>query len=56
VKRISGLIYEETRDVLMIFLENMIRDVVTYTKHARRKTVINKLFYALKRHGRTLWV
>jgi histone H4 len=31
VKRISGLIYEETRGVLKIFLENVIRDAVTYT-------------------------
>jgi histone H4 len=39
VKRISGLIYEETRGVLKVFLENVIRDSVTYTEHARRKTV-----------------
>ncbi|KAE8802171.1 ATP-dependent 6-phosphofructokinase 7-like [Hordeum vulgare] len=39
LKRISGLIYEETRGVLKIFLENVIRDAVTYTEHARRKTV-----------------
>ncbi|PNH02976.1 Histone H2B.3 [Tetrabaena socialis] len=39
VKRISGLIYEETRTVLKTFLENVIRDSVTYTEHARRKTV-----------------
>lgn len=32
VKRISGLIYEETRGVLKIFLENVIRDSVTYTE------------------------
>ena len=38
VKRISGLIYEETRGVLKVFLENVIRDSVTYTEHARRKT------------------
>ena len=38
VKRISGLIYEETRGVLKVFLENVIRDAVTYTEHARRKT------------------
>ena len=38
VKRISGLIYEETRSVLKVFLENVIRDAVTYTEHARRKT------------------
>ena len=39
VKRISGLIYEETRGVLKVFLENVIRDAVTYTDHAKRKTV-----------------
>ncbi|XP_050141358.1 uncharacterized protein LOC126617353 [Malus sylvestris] len=39
VKRISGLIYEETRGVLKIFLENVIIGVVTYTEHASRKTV-----------------
>ena len=27
VKRISGLIYEETRGVLKVFLENVIRDI-----------------------------
>ena len=39
VKRISGLIYEETRGVLKVFLENVIWDAVTYTEHAKRKTV-----------------
>merc|ERR1712232_1371677 len=39
VKRISSYIYEETRSVLRGFLENVIRDSVTYTEHARRKTV-----------------
>ncbi|KAI9165892.1 hypothetical protein LWI28_022463 [Acer negundo] len=33
VKRISGLIYEETHGVLKIFLENMIRDAVAYDLH-----------------------
>ncbi|KAL9668573.1 hypothetical protein QQ045_006109 [Rhodiola kirilowii] len=51
MKRISGLIYEETRGVLKIFLEN-----VTYTEHARRKTVTAMdVVYALKRQGRTLY-
>ena len=31
VKRISGLIYEETRGVLKVFLDNTIGDAVTYT-------------------------
>eukprot|EP00429_Kryptoperidinium_foliaceum_P068534 CAMPEP_0176058844 /NCGR_PEP_ID=MMETSP0120_2-20121206/29323_1 /TAXON_ID=160619 /ORGANISM="Kryptoperidinium foliaceum, Strain CCMP 1326" /LENGTH=142 /DNA_ID=CAMNT_0017392379 /DNA_START=65 /DNA_END=491 /DNA_ORIENTATION=+ len=52
VKRISGLIYEETRGVLKIFLENVLRDAVTYTEHARRKTVTAlDIVYALKRQG-----
>ncbi|POW01879.1 hypothetical protein PSHT_12346 [Puccinia striiformis] len=70
VKRISGLIYEETRGVLkvfnslgqqlceffQIFLENVIRDSVTYTEHAKRKTVTSlDVVYALKRQGRTLY-
>ena len=110
VKRISGLIYEETRGVLkvglpvlravgvpaslacmpfrltlaqhfiktaitqcnhlhnnswtnswqpptmQVFLENVIRDAVTYTEHARRKTVTAfDVVYALKRQGRTLY-
>jgi histone H4 len=56
VKRISGLIYEETRGVLKVFLEQVIRDSVTYTEHARRKTVTAMdVVYALKRQGRTLY-
>jgi len=90
VKRISGLIYEETRGVLKIcefiitshplfdtsghspplssysakehrlllhsVLENVIRDSVTYTEHAKRKTVTSlDVVYALKRQGRTLY-
>ena len=39
VKRISSLIYEETRTVLKQFLEGVVRDAVTYTEHAKRKTV-----------------
>ncbi|KAK2144525.1 hypothetical protein NP493_4193g00000 [Ridgeia piscesae] len=50
VKRISGLIYEETRGVLKVFLENVIRDAVTFTEHAKRKTVTAMdVVYALKR-------
>ena len=56
VKRISGLIYEETRGVLKVFLENVIRDAVTYTEHAKEKTVTAMdVVYALKRQGRTLY-
>ncbi len=56
VKRISGTIYDETRTVLRTFLENVVRDAVTYTEHARRKTVTAMdVVYALKRQGRTLY-
>ena len=56
VKRISILIYEETRGVLKIFLENVLRDAVTYAEHARRKTISPMdVVYALKRQGRTLY-
>lgn len=56
VKRISGLVYEETRQVLKSFLEAVIRDTVTYTAHAKRKTVTAlDVVYALKRQGRTLY-
>jgi len=56
VKRISGLMYEETRGVLKNFLENVVKDSVTYTEHARRKTVTAlDVVYALKRQGKTLY-
>ena len=56
VKRISGLIYEETRGVLFCYLENVIREAVTYMEHARRKTVTAlDVVHALKRRGRTLY-
>ena len=56
VKRMSGIIYEETRGILKLYLENVIRDVVTYTEHAKRKTVTAlDVVYALKRRGQTLY-
>jgi histone H4 len=56
VKQVSGLVYKETRNVLKTFLENVIRDTVTYTAHARRKTVTsNDVVYALKGQGITLY-
>jgi histone H4 len=56
VKRISGLVYEETRGVLKWFLENVMRDVICYTEHAHRMQVtVMDVVYALKRQGRTLY-
>jgi len=56
VKRLSALIYDETRNVLRSFLENVVRDAVTYSEHARRRTVTAMdVVYALKRQGRALY-
>merc|ERR1712124_112904 len=56
VKRISGLIYEEARGVLKKFLEQTVKDAVTYTEHSKRKTVTAlDVVYALKRNGKTIY-
>ena len=56
VKRISALVYDEVRMVMQAFLQNIIRDLVTYTEHSRRKTVTAlDVVFALKRQGRTLY-
>ncbi|KAF1741560.1 hypothetical protein MXB_403 [Myxobolus squamalis] len=56
VKRISSLIYEETRGVLKSFLMGVIYAAVCYTEHSKRKTVaVMDVLYALKRHGKTLY-
>ena len=48
--------YCQVRAVLRVFLENVMRDAVTYTEHAKRKTVqATDVVYALKRQGRTLY-
>ena len=56
VKRISGVIYEETRCILREFLQNQIMSAATYAEHARRKTITAMdVVYALKRNGRRLY-
>lgn len=56
VKRTSGKVYEELRDNLKIHLKNVVRDAVTFTEYARRKTVITQdVLEALKRQGKTLY-
>jgi histone H4 len=56
VKRISQMTYEETRGVLKVFLENVIRDTVTYSEHARMTTVrVLHVVHALKMQGRPLY-
>lgn len=56
VKRISFTIYKEIREVLQSFLRSVVRDAITYTEHAKRRTVTAMdVVYALKRQGRTLY-
>ena len=56
VKRISSTIYKEVRNVLQAFLGAVVRDAITYTEHAKRRTVTAMdVVYALKRQGRTLY-
>ena len=56
VKRISGSVYSESRDLLTDFLTRVIRDATTYTEHARRKTcTAMDVVYALKRQNRKLY-
>merc|ERR1712110_424382 len=56
VKRISSSIYADTRLVIHEFLDGVLRDAITYTHHANRKTVTTSdVVYALKRQGRTIY-
>jgi histone H4 len=56
VKRMSGLIYGETRVALKDFLVKVIRDAVTYSEYAKRDYVTAMdVLYALKRQNRTLY-
>lgn len=56
VKRISAAIYDESRTVLQEFLKAVLRDAITYSEHANRKTITTlDVIYALKRQGRTLY-
>ena len=42
--------------MLKVFLEDVIRDAVTYTEHTKRKTVTSMDgVYSLKRQGRSLY-
>ncbi len=48
--------YEDTRFVLKLFLQNVIRDVLIYIDYRRRFFIsATDVVYALKRHGHTLY-
>ena len=52
----SGNDYEESRGVMKIFVEAVVKDAIVYAMHCDRKTVMAMdIIYALKHHGRTLY-
>ena len=56
VKRISELVYDETRIILRAFIEKDLKGAIVYTEHANRKTVTSwDIIYALKNQGRCLY-
>jgi histone H3 len=55
VKRMSEMIYEETRAVLKVYLVNVLRDAINYTEHAKRRTILEKdIREALKTQDREI--
>ena len=52
VKRISAMIYEETRGVLKSFLESVIRDAVTYTEVCCSFQLASQQKLTLKQHAK----
>ena len=56
VKQMNGLIYEEVRSVLKVFLEKIIRDCVTYSEFARRRSIQTvDVVCALRRNNRPVY-
>ena len=55
VQRLSALVYDQTRAILRVFLENLIQDAFAYSKYSKRNTVTAlDVSYALKRNGGTM--
>jgi histone H4 len=56
VKRISFTVYDLARAALYQNLRTIMMDAITYTTHARRKTVIgNDVIFALKKSGKAIY-
>merc|ERR1711904_562435 len=56
VKRLASLSYAAIRTVLRQFLHRLLHDVVAYTEHGKRKTVLPQdVIHALGRIGRTIY-
>ena len=51
-----GNVYEESRGVMKIFVEAVVKDAIIYVTHCDRKMVTAMdVIYALKHHYRTLY-
>jgi len=56
VKRISSNCYGQIKTLILIQLEKMVKDALTYSEHAHRKTItVLDVVYALKRNGRQIY-
>jgi histone H4 len=56
VKRVSGLIYDEARKCMKQFLHKTLNHAVTFTEHAKRKTVtVSDAVHALKLTGKPIF-
>jgi histone H4 len=56
VRRVAFDIYAYTQSALKHWLEGVVRDALTYTEHARRKTVkAMDVVHALKRRGQAMY-
>ncbi|KAM3501016.1 hypothetical protein MY10362_005900 [Beauveria mimosiformis] len=56
VKRMSGLIYEETRKVIRDHLTQILRNCCIYVEYRNAKTVtVQDVLYSLRAMGRTLY-
>jgi histone H4 len=57
VKRMSGLIYDEVRNVLKDYLERVMKPVCLYIEHSKRRTAtVSDVVHALKSIGQPLVV
>jgi len=56
VKRISGDIYDETRKVLKLYLEGLLKEITDVVETCKRKTVcVTDVVYVLRRQGRPIY-
>lgn len=56
VKRLSAMIYEDTRGAMRTYMERVLRDCVAYCDYRRAKTVtVHDVLHALKRIGRPVY-